>query len=473
MPDDFLDRTEELAALERAWRAAGASLIVVWGRRRTGKTRLLGRFVEGKPAVYHGATEQASALELARLSDAARAALRPGPGDLLAHGDFPDWPTALSYLGQRARRQRLLVVLDEFPYLVRAEPALPSIVQRFWDHEGRRTKLRLVLCGSATSVMEDLQREHAPLFGRVDLRLHVRPFSYLDAAAFHPRLAPAERAIAYGVLGGMPGYQLRWDDRVSHRANLRRLFGDPTSPLLDEGEFVLASELPEGAGYFRILRAIAAGERTYGGIKRLAAIDIERPLDRLTALGLVERVTPVTEDPTRTKRAVYRIADNFLAFWFRFVYPHRADIARGLGDHVVDRVILPGLSDHMGEPWEEMARAFLRRAAARGELPVEVTALGRWWSGDGTVEIDVVGLRGRTAVLVGSVKWARRVGSQELARLRRAAEALPRRADDLLHVLVAREVVEDVPPGEALALTAHDLYAGAPATVPRALPRRA
>jgi AAA+ ATPase superfamily predicted ATPase len=464
---DFIDRADELAALERAWRAPGASLIVVWGRRRAGKTRLLGRFVEGKRAVYHGATEQASGLELRRLSDAARAALRPGPGDLLAHGDLPDWPTALSYLGQRARGQRLAVVLDEFPYLVQADPTLPSIVQRFWDHEGRRTKLRLILCGSATSVMEDLQREHAPLFGRVDLRLHVRPFSYLDAAAFHPRLSPEERAIAYGVLGGMPTYQLRWDDRVGYRANLRRLFGDPSSPLIDEGEFVLASELPEGAGYFRILRAIAAGERTYGGIKRLAAIDIERQLDRLTSLGLVERVTPVTEDPARTKRAVYRIADNFLAFWFRFVYPHRADVARGLGRRVVDDVILPALPDHMGEPWEEMARDFVRRLAARGELPVDLTAVGRWWNGGGSAEIDLVGLRGRTAVLVGSVKWARRSGPQELARLRRAAEALPRRADDLVHVLVAREAVEGVRPGEALAFTARDLYAGAAVPPPR------
>lgn len=157
--------------------------------------------------------------------------------------------------------------------------------------------------------MEDLQREHAPLFGRVDLRLHVRPFSYLDAAAFHPSLSAEERAIAYGVLGGMPTYQLRWDGRLGHRANLRRLFGDPSSPPLDEGEVVLASELPEGAGYFRILRAIAAGERTDGGIKRLAAMDIERQLDRLTPLGLMERVTPVTEPAPRHPTRAARRAD--------------------------------------------------------------------------------------------------------------------------------------------------------------------
>lgn len=176
------------------------------------------------------------------------------------------------------------------------------------------------------------------------------------------RATAEERAIAFGILGGMPTYLRRWRDDVGHAANLCGSFGDPASPLIEEGEFVLSSELPEGSGYFRILRAIAAGHRTYGAIKTFADIDIQRQLDRLLALEFTERQTPVTEDPSRTKRSVYRIADNFLASWFRFVYPNRADIARGLGRHVVDRSILPNLSDHMGEPWEEICRGFLRCA---------------------------------------------------------------------------------------------------------------
>lgn len=458
MRDDFLDRREELAALERAWEAPGARLILVWGRRRTGKTRLLGRFIEGKRAIFYGATEQSATAELQGFSEAARQALRPRGADLLAHGPFPSWDAALDYLAEKAARERLAVVLDEFPYLAGSQPSLPSVVQRFWDHQARRAKLKLVLCGSAVSIMEELQGERAPLFGRVDVRLQVRPFGYAEAASFHPRLPPAERAIAYGVLGGMPIYLARWRGDAGHRANLRRLFADPGSPLMEEGEFVLSSELPEGAGYFRIMHAIASGHRTYGAIKAFSDIDIARQLDQLLRLGLVERTVPVTEDPAKTKRAVYRVGDNFLTFWFRFVYRHRADIARGLGREVADRLILPRLGDYMGEPWEEMCRTFIRQRAGRGRLPVRLSSVGRWWNADHSVEIDVVGLEGRRVVLAGSAKWGREVGRDELRRLRRAVEHLPNRAADVQLALFARDRVRDVGPEEALALTAADLY---------------
>lgn len=454
----FLDRETELGVLERAWRDGGPCLVLLWGRRRTGKTRLLGRFVEGKRAVFYGATEQASATELGGLSEAARRALRPTGADLLAHGDFPDWESAFQYLGERARTERLVVVLDEFPYLVAAEPALPSIIQRFWDHRGRGTKLVLVLCGSAQSIMVDLQAQRAPLFGRVDVRLQLRPFGHAEAALFTPRLPPAERALAYGVLGGMPVYLSRWDDGAGHRANLRRLFGDPASPLVEEGEFVLSSELPEGAGYFRVLHAIASGNRTYSAIRRVTDIEIQRQLDRLLRLGLVERVVPVTENPLRTKRVTYRIADNFLNFWFRFVYRHRADIARGLGREIVDRVIVPALPDYMGEPWEEMCREFVRGEAARGGLPVEVSSVGRWWNRDSSVEIDIVGLQRRKVVLAGTVKWASTATGRELHKLRKAVEALPNRAGEVKLAIFARDRIRGTGTAEALTFTAADLY---------------
>jgi uncharacterized protein len=457
MADGFLDREAEAAALERAWASSRAVLALVWGRRRTGKTRLLGRFIEGKRAVFYGATQQSSRTELRSFGDAVRKALQPTGSDLLSFGDFPDWTVAFDYLGQKARDERLVVVLDEFPYLVQAESGLPSIIQRFWDHQGQATRLVLVLCGSAQALMEDLQRQRAPLFGRVDMRFHLRPFAYREAALFVPRLAPADRAVAYGIVGGMPVYLQRWDDRLSTGANLQRLFADATSPLVEEGEFILTSELPEASGYFRILHAIATGERTYGGIKDFAGIEIQRQLERLIAIGMVERVTPVTDDPSRSKRAVYRIADNFLSFWFRFIYRHRSEIARGLGREVLGRHVVPGLSDYMGEPWEEMCRDFVRQEAISGRLPVEVSRVGRWWNRDNSVEVDVVGLNGKEVVLAGSVKWSRSAGTQELRALRRAVEALPDRAEHVRLALFAREVVTGLDE-DVLGFTAGDLY---------------
>lgn len=457
MPASFLDREDETGALERAWASDEPVLAIVWGRRRTGKTRLLGRFTDGKRAIYYGATQQSSRTELMGFGDAVKEALRPDGSDLLALGDLPSWTAALEYLGEKARTERLVVVLDEFPYLVEAEPALPSVLQKFWDHQGQDTRLFLVLCGSAQAMMERLQQQRAPLFGRVDVRMHLRPFGYRESALFMPASAPADRAVAYSVLGGMPVYLRRWRDVQSPADNLRRLFADPVSPLVDEGEFILSSELPEAAGYFRILQAIATGSRTYGAMKDFAGIEIQRQLQRLIDIEMVERVVPVTEDPSHSKRAVYRIADNFLGFWFRFIHRHRTEIARGLGDELLDRIVLPGLSDYLGEPWEEMCRDHVRREAVRGGLPVEVSRVGRWWNRDRSVEIDVVGMRGGEVVLAGSVKWSRTAGAQELRALRRAAEALPNRAEHVQLALFAREQVIGVG-DDVLGVTAEDLY---------------
>jgi len=419
----------------------------------------LGEFAKHKPSIFYGATEQSGQRELAAFSDSARTALSPTGADFLAHGSFADWPSALEYLADKAGTSPLLVVLDEFPYLVRSEPALPSIIQKFWDQKGRQSKLMLIVCGSAHSVMSELQTEQAPMFGRFDLRLQLRPLSFSDAAMFVPDLERADKALAYGILGGMPGYLARWDDRASTRSNLRHLFADPSSTLVDEGEFVLSSELPEASGYFRILRAIAFGNRTYGAIRRFADIDIQRQLDRLLSIGLVERIVPVTDDIFRSKRAVYRIADNFLSFWFRFVYRARSDISRGLGNEVVDRLIVPGLDDYMGEKWEEMCLDFVRDLAAAGRLPVEVSKVGPWWNRDHSVQVDIVGLERKRVRLAGSVKWARTAGRRELLELRRAAESLPERSDDPTFALFAREKISDDVPGETLTFSVEDLLA--------------
>ena len=458
MAEPFLNRGAELQTLEEAWREPGANLVLVWGRRRAGKTRLLGELAAGKRAIFYGATQQSSAAELAGLSESARRALQPSGTDLLALGDFTSWDVALDYLAEQAAESRLLVVLDEFPYLIGSQPALPSLIQRFWDHRARDTRLMLVLCGSAQAAMLDLQAVSAPLYGRIDRRLQVRPFAYREAALFTPGLSPAELATVYGTLGGMPVYLTRWRTGQGRDANLRRLFGDASSPLVEEGEFVLTSELPEAAGYFRILHGIATGHRTFNALREFAAMDIKRQLDRLLELGLVLREVPVTEDPARSKRVIYRVGDNFLDFWFRFVFRRRADIARGLGREIVDRMILPRIDDHMGAIWEEMCRDFVRRRAAQGALPVPVSSVGRWWNRDNSVEVDIVGLDGRKVVLAGAVKWSRTAGRAELRRLQEAVEALPDRAAHVQLVLFARERVRDVEPTEALTFTAANLY---------------
>jgi len=444
--------------LERLWGSPGAELVLVWGRRRVGKSYLLAHFARGKRAVHYTATERAPELELAEFSERVREVLRPGPRDVLESGPFRSWDDALHYLAAAAQRQRLLVILDEFSYLVEADPSLPSVIQRFWDTAGRSSKLSLVVCGSATNVLAKLDEERAPLFGRFTARMQIHPFSYREASAFHPELDAAARARVYGIVGGMPLYLKMWNAKDGLRGNLVRLFADPASPLVNEGELLLRTELPDAAGYFRLMSAVAAGRTTYSEIRDVAKIEPSRGLERLIGVRLLERRVPVTEDPDRTRLRIYRIADNFLAFWFRFIYSHRGEIDRGLGSRVVEQLVLPHLDDHMGPVFEEMCRDYVRAKTGSGRSRVpEVTAVGNWWTADGQTEVDVVGMRGRDVVLAGEAKWGRRAGRRDLDALRRKVERIPRAIDPTLG-LFAREHFTDVDDRGALLVTANDLY---------------
>lgn len=432
----LINRERELAALATAAEARGGQLVVVWGRRRTGKTYLLEAFGERRRCVYYTATQQSAPIELATFTDAVRATLG---GDGLPPGyAFPHWSTALDFITDRAGDQRLIVVLDEFPYLADSARGLESIVQRWWDQRGRTSHVMLVLCGSAVAYMGQIGGAAAPLHQRATASIYIASLDYRAAGQFMPSLPPAERAVVYGILGGTPLYLEQWDSEATRRANLIRLFGNPFSPLVDAAELVLSGELPELEGAFRILQAIALGRTRPGEIADYARVTVERPLKRLTALGILERRVPALEDPARTKRATYRILDPYFAFWFRFIAQSRAQIARGLGEHLVDGRIMPGLDDHMGGIFEEIARDHARGLAARGELIAD--RVDSWWSTDGRHEIDLVGVSGRDDIgFVGTVKWsARPLGRDVLRNLDAHAAALNQHRSDLPRLVYGR-----------------------------------
>jgi hypothetical protein len=212
--------------------------------------------------------------------------------------------------------------------------------------------------------------------------------------------------------------------RASRRANLLRLFATAASPLVDAAELVLSGELPELENALRILQAVAIGKTRPSEIADYARVALERPLKRLTTMGLLERRVPALDDPAKSKRAIYRIADPYFAFWFRFISGNRAQIARGLGRQLVDGRILPGVDDYMGRVFEDVAREHARSLAAAGRLPAD--RVEAWWSADGQHEIDLVGVAGRGVGFVGEAKWAARaLSSGVLAGLEAHTAALP------------------------------------------------
>lgn len=454
----FVGRDRELRGLERWWRR-GDTFALVWGRRRVGKSWLVARFAADRPAVTHTGGDRPLHRELELFSMAVERSDLAVRRDL-AERPYGSWDEALDSLAAAASLQRrpVLLVLDEFPELLHSDPSLESVLRSFGERAGERSPLRIILCGSAVRVMQRIQEARSPLYGRFGSVLQVHPFEPHEAALMLADLDPQDRALVWGLVGGVPLYLSWWDPGSSVEENLADLVCQPGGRLLTEGRLVLATE----GDYTRltgpVLTAIAAGRTKFNEIRDIVGTDPTRTLERLVELRLIERIAPVTEDPARSRRVRYRVADNFLFFWLSLVDRYRSEIERGLGETILP-VLMTSIDDHMGSRWEEAFRSHLRRLAAAKELDPDVVAIGPFWR-QGEDEIDAVVLSGRRrqAVLVGEAKWAReiRAPSLEQALVQKAA-ALPRRSDVVRLALCARQAVRDSSPA-TLTVTADDIF---------------
>lgn len=373
-PPGFIGRARERAYLEELHGSRRAELFVLYGRRRVGKTELLQQFCQRHRSVYFLAAQVRDRDNLRGFRDA----IHVGLGDALA-GDveFADWGAALGFLAERTGDERLVVVLDEFPYLCEAEKSLPSQIQRFWDTRGKKSALLLVLCGSQVSFMEkEVLAERSPLFGRRTGQKRLEPLGPMETLDFFPRWSLEDRVLAYAVLGGMPAYLSRFDDRDGLRANLLRDMLRPEGYLFDEVAFLLRSELSNPATYNSLLASLARGAQRLNDIALDVGVDSTtagKYLSVLRELRLVEREVPVTDpDPLRSRRGSYHIADRFLAFHFRHLQPNRSLIHAGRGERVLEESIEPDLPRLYDEARVDFVLEHLRREAAElvgEELP--------------------------------------------------------------------------------------------------------
>lgn len=402
----FIGRENELAALDRMYHTDRFEFVVIYGRRRIGKTALISHFIQDKDAIYFTGVESNARQNLENLSGAI---LEFGAG-ISSGTSFSDFQAALQYVFQLAADRRLVLVIDEYPYVAKAQPSFASTLQMMIDRNKDTSHLMLILCGSAMSYMEkEVLSYKAPLYGRRTAQMKILPFSFQDSCRFWENAADEDKAVFYGLTGGVPQYMLQMDDRLSVKENLENTFLNPSSAFFEEPENLLKQEMREPALYNAIITAIANGASKVSEISSRAGISTSlcaSNLRSLIELGIVQKEIPYGEKPSR--KTIYSLSDNLFRFWYRFVPENSSLISRGAAEIACQR-IWPQLSDYMGKIFEEISTQHLWSLMIEGNCPVLFGSLGRWWGNDPVkrkqAEIDIMGEQDKNTALFGECKW--------------------------------------------------------------------
>ena len=406
----FLGRKNELDSLENLYQDQSFQMVVVYGRRRVGKTCMLMEFCKNKRAAYYIGIEQNDTMALALFS---QSILQLLPEASAYTDGFSSWSAAFSYIAQQSHdtsKERITLVIDEFPYIAAGNPSLLSQIQRSIDLELHQTNIFLVFCGSTMSFMEhQVLGYQSPLYGRRTAQLKINPFDYADAALFFPKATKEEQILAYGVTGGVPYYLAALAKSRSVHAGIVETLLNPSGLLFEEPGNLLKQELREPALYNSIIESIANGASRPNDIVSKTHEQngkISKYLNSLQELSIIQRITPFGKNSRR--KSVYRITDALFRFWYRFIPQNMANIIAGNGKEVFEKKIEPELSTYLGHIFEDVCRQYLTRINQAKKLPFWIDGMGTWW-GPNPIrhreeEIDIIAASGSTAMFC-ECKW--------------------------------------------------------------------
>ncbi len=411
----FINRGNELQLLERRYKGNKSEFIIIYGRRRIGKTELIKQFYGDKPHIYYLCTKENDMLQLEKI------AKRIADHFNERQPVLSSWEDLFAYLSERSTK-RLVFVVDEFPYLVEKNRAMPSLFQLAWDEYFKGTKLFLILCGSSVAMMERLLGSKSPLYGRRTGQLDVTPLAIRDAFKFFPHYTIAQKIAAYSVVGDVPMYLLEFDDKKDIIANIKETILRTDAILYKEPLFLLREELRDPATYLTILEGCTKPVRmneiaTKTGI---AVHKLPKYLSVLQNLKYLKKLTKVTERKAKTKNTLYTITDNLFRFWFRFVYPNLSDIEGGDLDKVVKKLEAE-ITAFVGAPFENVCRAFIADTSQLNKPLWKFNKIGPWWGHyrkDGErkeLEIDLIALNDTTKeIMFCECKWQEKVDARKI-----------------------------------------------------------
>ena len=402
----FIGREKELKSLNSLYDSGKFEFVVLYGRRRVGKTELINHFIAQKPAIYFMGVESNAKQNLENFS---KSIIEYASG-ITAETTFASFQVALETVFKLSEKERIILAIDEYPYIARASKSLASTLQLLIDKYKDSSKMMLILCGSSMSYMEDHVLSYkAPLYGRRTAQIKLLPFDFEETCCYFKKYSATDKALAYGIIGGTPQYILQMNDKLSIEENIKNTYLNPSSSLYEEPTNLLKQEVREPAIYTAIITAIATGASRMSEISNKVGEDTNvcsTYLKNLLTLGIIQKETPYGEKAS--KKSIYSIEDNMFRFWYRFVPENTSLIARGATDLVYKR-IEPQLSTYMGKVFEEICKQYLWKLLLKGESPVDFASIGRWWGSDPVrkcqVEIDIMGEQDNDTAVFAECKW--------------------------------------------------------------------
>ncbi|HWQ73717.1 MAG TPA: ATP-binding protein [Syntrophomonas sp.] len=379
----FVSRTEELTALHKLYDKDKFQMIVMYGRRRVGKTTLITEFLKDKPAIFFSAQEANEHLNLQLFSEKVYGFF----GLPKTTGVFSNWNDAFLFIADRAKTQKFILAIDEFPYIAASNKSVKSILQNVIDHELLNSKLYLILCGSQISFMEnDVLGYKSPLFGRRTAQFQIKGFDYYDAAKMLGNASNEDKIKYYACIGGTPHYLAQIDSSLSFEENITDLLFNPQGYLYNEPAMLLQQELREPAMYNSIISAIATGASRLNDISTKIGEDTSKTIKyvkTLMDLKILHRECPFGDNPERSRKNVYLISDNCYQFWYKYVFLNKASIETGTGKEFAENMVFPELSSFIGKPaFEEVCKQYIIRQNKQKRLPFLATNFGIWWGND-------------------------------------------------------------------------------------------
>lgn len=391
--EKFIDRKKELEFLNSEYQKKESSLVILYGRRRIGKTSLIKEFGKNKDMIYFLATEESEKQNIEVFQKLVAENLK---NNLLSSIEVQNWEILFKQIVDDNTKNKKVIVIDEFQYLGKINTAFPSIFQKIWDETLIDNNIMVILCGSLINMMESQTLNYnSPLYGRRTGQIKLKQISFENYKEFfNYKITEKQLIEKYAVTGGVPKYIESFKEKNDIYEEIKTNIMNKQSYLYEEPLFLLQNEVSEIGSYFSIIKSIAAGNRKLGNIATNLSVsptNLSKYLQILINLDILEREVPITEtNPEKSKKGQYRIKDNFIAFWFQFIYPNKAFLEIEKDNIVLTKIKENFIDNHVAFVYEQVCREKMWDLNANGKLGMTFDKLGRWWNSQ--EEIDLVGI---------------------------------------------------------------------------------